>query len=175
MKKRIQYGARLSTDSFKKAEAACNRLGLDYNFRSVKFLLDNEGITFGQLRVAQFFCNGKPIIDYVLGAYYLVLAGLAGSSKLESTDAIYKRAEDIMFNWQNNIGSPELLWIILIYKVENLHFFIDSLDIVDLPMEYKTGNQILRQSKMMKILQNQSIGVVLQTIRIKNFSPTVKL
>lgn len=109
-------------------EAAAQHLGLSYNFECVKYLLDIEKISFGQLRCAQFFNGTEYYYDTNRAAYYLVLAGLIGSGQEDKNnyEALEVHTYAILDTWQEKYGDLVLLYIQLIKQLEERHFFITS-------------------------------------------------
>lgn len=114
-------------DTVTAVETAARKLNLFYNFEAVKYILDIEQISIGQLRCAQFFNGHEYYTDYNRAAYYLVLAGLIGSKQESKTDteALEQHTYKILDNWQKKYDLC-LLYLQLIKQLEERHFFADS-------------------------------------------------
>ena len=138
-------------NSIDEVEQAARKLGLEYNFECIKFLLDIEKISFGQLRCAQFFNGHDYYYDTNRAAYYLVLAGLVGSKQEDkhNTEALETHTYKILNNWLENYGSLALLYLLLIKQLEERHFFIDSatltmLEKMNLSNSYKSCTDLIK-------------------------------
>lgn len=165
--KKLKSRIKNRPNSFADVETAYNNIGLDFNWESVRYLLDVEGIAFSQIKSATFFKKDKPVIDILTATLYGVMAGLVGSMPLyeQKHEFLYKRATEILTDWQESYGSIELLWLFIIKQLEERHFFIDSLDTKILQELLKTStrikpqiNQVLGQAQMMTTLTAMVIG-----------------
>lgn len=109
------------------AKKAANKLGLSYNFEAIKFILDTENISIGQLRCAQFFNGKEYYIDIARAAYFLVVAGLIGSKQESKTDIekLEEHANKILDTWQKRFDVG-LLYLTLVCQLEERHFFVSG-------------------------------------------------
>jgi hypothetical protein len=111
-----------------KAKHACDKLGLNYNFNSIKFVMDTYDIAFVQLQTASFwnYDEQRIICDYIKATMILVQAGLVGSGyKYNTVDELETKAYEIITNWLKKYPI-ELLFILLNEIVEDRNFFMTS-------------------------------------------------
>ena len=125
---KYEYTKPAIDNSIDEVEQAARKLGLEYNFECIKYLLDIEKISFGQLRCAQFFNGHDYYYDTNRAAYYLVLAGLVGSKQEDkhNTEALEEHTYKILNTWMEKQGPLSLLYIQLIKQLEERHFFMTS-------------------------------------------------
>lgn len=149
--KKYEYTKPAVDTSLDNIEHAVRKLGLEYNFECIKYLLDIEQISFGQLRCAQFFNGHDYYYDTNRAAYYLVLAGLVGSKQEDkhNTEALEAHTYKILNNWLENYGSLSLLYLLLIKQLEDRHFFIDSatlmmLEKMNLSNSFKSCKELIK-------------------------------
>lgn len=114
--------------SFEKCEAYWKHMGLNFTYRGVKYIADRYGISFGQLRAAQFFNGERPYYCPEEATQYLIEAALVSSKKFTAseTEAIDEETDKIMAGWMIHCGSLSLLFIILIQQLEERHFFMSA-------------------------------------------------
>lgn len=114
--------------SFEKCEAYWKHMGLNFTYRGVKFIVDRYGISFGQLRAAQFFNGERAYYCPEEAAQYLIEAALVSSKKFTASEveAIDEETDKIITDWMLHCGSLSLLFIILIQQLEERHFFMSA-------------------------------------------------
>ena len=138
------------------------RLGLKWNYRSVKYILDNTEYSFEQLATCTFFINGAPRQDFILGAVLCVESALASQGL--TLKEIKERTESIFEQWTKKY-SIEMLWYYCMNQIENSHHFFLSGETLTLLRKSlvnspKNLEYIKTHSMNRKILEQLSIGQI---------------
>lgn len=117
-------------DAYNKALEHLNSYGLNWTFRSIRYVIDKEHIGFAQLRSCVYFEGNRGYFDYLRSVMSLIKAGLVGSKQVPDTDAkaLEDRTYDIIEDWRNEVGSLPCLHLLLIHVMETRHFFMDMAD-----------------------------------------------
>lgn len=114
--------------AYDEALAKLNSYGLIWNFRSFRYIMDKENLAFAQLRSCVFMQGDRLVFDYLKACIEIIKAGLIGSKQIpenkpeELLDKAYEIAED----WRDSVGSLATLHIMLINRLEEKHFFMDT-------------------------------------------------
>lgn len=139
-------------DAYDEALERLNSYGLNWTFRSIRYVIDKENIGFAQLRSCVYMLNGRGVFDFIKSVTVLLKAGLVGSKQFKETDtdALEDRAYEIIEDWRNNIGSISSLHIMIINQMETKHFFMGSTDMKIL--------QHLSYKNLQKDLVTQIVG-----------------
>ena len=155
-------------------EEAARHLGLSYNFGCVKYILDKENISFGQLRCAQFFNGHDYYYDVNRAAYYLVLAGLVGSGQDtgEDHEALEKHTYKILDDWASNIGDIALLYLQLIKQLEERHFFItgatlEIMEQISSMNSYKSYNELIKSMIAQTMIERHKETSILTSLAMR--------
>lgn len=165
-------------NSFEKCEAYWKRSGLNFTFRGVKFLLDRYGITFGQLRAAQF--TGERGVYYCPeeATYYLIQAGLVSAKIIteQNIDELEQKTDELIADWMLNAGSLGFLFIIIMKQLEERHFFTSSAELemiantTELSDSLKiVASALTKQTLRDLTLENLVIGSLSENKPIKSF------
>lgn len=102
---------------------------LEWTFRSIRYILNKENTSFGQLRSCVYIQDGQGVFDYIRSVLLLIKAGLVGSKQFSEADSkLEDKAYDIMEDWRENFGSISSLHLLIIYIMEQKHFFIGNQD-----------------------------------------------
>lgn len=125
MTKKLRNAAYFSADFLEKCRSLSKQLGLTFNFRSVKYLLDNYDISFGQLKSAAFYSTKGPYIDVEEACIYLIKAGLIGSQQITQMnyDEMNHKVAHILHNWPRQDKGFNILHKVLIEQCEQRHHF----------------------------------------------------
>lgn len=107
-----------------------NSYRLNWTFRSIDYILNTEGLAFTQLRSCAFLRDGTPYLDYIRATILIIKAGLVGSKQIEETNSkgLEDKAYEILEDWRENFGSPQILHLLLIHTMETKHFFMGMKD-----------------------------------------------
>ena len=156
-----------------KAKHACDKLGLNYTFNSIKFVIDTYDIAFVQLQTAQFWNYDEQRIqcDYIKATIILVQAGLVGSGyKYNTVDDLDIKASEIITNWLKKYPI-ELLFILLNEIVEDRNFFMTSsqLQTMSVSINKKTVKAVAEQKLTSKILYVELIGLIWSKNNMKKY------
>lgn len=144
-----------------------DKLGLEFTFRSIDWVLKNKHTSFSQLRSCVYINNGQAYFDYVESTLTLIECGLIGGKIVDKNniEVLEDKAYDILESFKNEIGFIGLLHIILINKLEDLHFFITKTDVNVLEhLSYKNLQRelavnLLREDLEEKTRQAQALSV----------------
>lgn len=156
-----------------KAKHACDKLGLNYNFNSIKFVMDTYDIAFVQLQTASFwnYDEQRIVCDYIKATMILVQAGLVGSGyKYNTVDDLETKAYEIITNWLKKYPI-ELLFILLNEIVEDRNFFMTSsqLQPMLLTTSKKTVKTVAEQLLKKKILYVELFGLIWSKANMKKY------
>lgn len=156
-----------------KAKHACDKLGLNYTFNSIKFVMDTYDIAFVQLQTASFWNYNEQRIqcDYVKATIILVQAGLVGSGyKYNTVDDLDTKTSEIIINWLKKYPI-ELLFILLNEIVEDRNFFMTSsqLQVMSMSISKKTVKAVAEQKLTSKILYAELIGLIWSKNSMKKY------
>lgn len=115
---------------YKQAMDKLNSYQLQWTFRSVKYVLDTENISFGQLRSCVYTVNGQQQFDYFKSIEILIKSGLIGSKQIDQKDKdkLNDKVNEIIDNWLE-LFSPPTLHLLIIHVMETKHFFTGMQDI----------------------------------------------
>lgn len=156
-----------------KAKHACDKLGLNYNFNSIKFVMDTYDIAFVQLQTASFWNYDEQRItcDYIKATLILVQAGLVGSGyKYNTVEELESKACEIITNWLKKYPI-ELLFILLNEIVEDRNFFMTSsqLQVMSMAINKETVKAVAEQMLNMKIHYVELIGLIWSKNNMKKY------
>ena len=113
------------------SETAYNILGLEWNFKSVRYILEHTPYCFEQLATGSFFIDNMPRTDILLAASLCVESALAAVDVPASE--IRNKADEIINVWMSRFP-VELLWLYCITQIKDYHhFFIQSKDLKTVP------------------------------------------
>lgn len=143
---------------FNEAMERVNKLGLNWTFRSIEYIVNREGLTFNQLRSCVFRNKDNEVkYDVEQATKYLLAAGLVNPRTCTDEDykACIEKAYDIMEQWREEFGFIGILHILLVNVMEKKHFFMGTQDVKIL--EY------LASKNLQKDLVLNSIAVDMQT------------
>lgn len=117
-------------EAYEEALERLNSYGLSWTFRSIRYVIDREGIGFSQLRGCVYFKDNQAYFDFMRSVIALIKAGLVGSKQIQESDAkaLEDRAYEIIEDWRENIGSLQSLHLMLINIMETRHFFMGMAD-----------------------------------------------
>lgn len=112
------------------AVAKLNSYGLEWNFRSIEYVINKENIGFAQLRSCVYNKSGMAVFDYVKSTSLLIKAGLVGSKQFKESDvkALDDKAFEIMEDWRSEFGYLGTLHLLIINQMETKHFFMGTKD-----------------------------------------------
>lgn len=122
---------KLNEDEYIKALDILNSFNLNWNYRSIRYVINNLNIGLGQLRSCVYVKNGCPMFDYIESTINLIKAGLIGSKQYKETqtDEIENRAFEIIDEWANNGLFIGTLHLMIINQMETKHFFMGMQDL----------------------------------------------
>ena len=125
MTKKLRNTTYFSADFLEKCRSLSKQLGLTFNFRSVKYLLDNYDISFGQLKNAAFYATNGPYINIEEACIYLIKAGLIGSQQITpmNYDEMNYKVAHILHHWPRRDKGFIVLHKVLIEQCEQRHHF----------------------------------------------------
>lgn len=114
-----------SPNFLKDCSSLSKHLLLTFNFRSIKFLLDAYGISFGQLKIGAFYSPLGPYIDKREAVVYLLKAGLVGSKQItpETYDRLDEKVRSILAKWPKQDKDLTVLHDCLITQCKERHHF----------------------------------------------------
>lgn len=139
------------------------RLGLKWNYRSVKYIIDNTPYCFEQLANCVFFIDGEPKHDFLRGAILCVESALAGQGL--AIKEIRQQADDILEQWTKKY-SIEMLWYYCMNQIEDQHHFFLPGETLKMMLTKSSGSSpknlgYIRTNKMNRlILERLSIGQI---------------
>ncbi len=123
----------LSEDELKEREKLYNSaikwitdLGLNWTFRSVRYLVDRESISLNQLRSCIFRNDDNSVrYDLELATQYIITSGLINKNTITNEDykSCKEKALDIMEKWRSEFGFIGILHILLIDIMQRKHHF----------------------------------------------------
>lgn len=118
-------------DEFMLAEELLGKFGLVWTFRSVRYAMDNEHVTFAQLRSCVYPNGSVYMTDVMRSVEVLIKAGLVGSKQIPEGDKekLENRAYDIMEEWAENGLHFSVLHLLMIDIMEERHFFMGNRDV----------------------------------------------
>ena len=121
---------KINENTFNLAMEKLGSYGLEWTFRSIKYILNTCKVSFGQLRSCVYIKDGQGYFDYITSTIYLIKAGLIGSKQFKETDAdsIENKAYEIIEDWRNNFGFIGTLHLLIIHEMETKHFFMGTAD-----------------------------------------------
>ena len=163
--------------SFEKCEAYWKHMGLNFTYRGVKYIVDRYGISFGQLRAAQFFNGEKPYYCPEEAAQYLIEAALVSSKKFTACDtaSIDEETDKIISDWMRHCGSLSILYVILIKQLEERHFFMSAAEMEMIANTTQLSNSLqTAASHLMKMTlisltrQITNTGSILREMHTRN-------
>lgn len=146
--------------AYYKAKHACMKLGLNYTFSSIKFVLDTFDISFVQLQTASFWNYDEQRVtsDYIKATIILVQAGLVGSGyNYNTVEELESKSCEIINNWLKKYPI-ELLFILLNEIIEDRNFFMTS-------SQLKTMSMAIN-NKTVKIVAEQTLKTKTQYINL---------
>lgn len=132
--------------------------GLKWTFRSIEYALNKENVTFGQLRSCVYMTKEGPAFDYVRSVKLLIKAGLVGSKQISDSDAqkLEDRAYEIMEDWREYFGYLGTLHLLMIDRMEKLHFFITDPDLAVMNrLDSKNSQKDLVRNLLMEDLEEK--------------------
>lgn len=137
--------------SSRKANTAYKHLCLDFNFKSIKFILDYEQVGTGQLRSCWFYNDNGPYMDINKATLILIKAGLIGSNQVNllDIDKLDSKATDIAVEWIDKIGSLAVLHNYIIEQLEDKHFFTSSAELEMIMQSTQSQSSKKRVQEMM--------------------------
>ena len=100
---------------------------LKWTFRSIEYLVKEEGVPLTQLRACAFNINGEVKYDLEKSTKLLIVAGLigeAGKYNRETYEKALNRAYEILDDWRENEGHIGILHMLMIQIMEDKHFFM---------------------------------------------------
>lgn len=160
-------------------ENEVRHLGLSYNFECIKYLLDRENISFGQLRCAQFFNGHDYYYDINRAAYYLVRAGLIGSKQVDKNNTVLLDAQTnkILNDWLEKNGNLALLYLQLIKQLEERHFFMDSATLTKLEQlasktSYKPYEELIKSVIAQEIKERHQLNKTVNLLNVLTTTTT---
>lgn len=122
---------KLNESEYFKALEVLNSYRLNWNFRSIKYILNTLNISMGQLRSCVYVKNGYPVFDYLESTVNLIKAGLIGSKQFSESDVekLEDRAYEIIEEWADHGWFIGTLHLMIINQMETKHFFMDTQDL----------------------------------------------
>lgn len=104
--------------------------GLEWTFRSIRYVQSKEKTSFSQLRSCVYRVDGENQFDYLRSVISLVKAGLVGSKQVEDTDAkgLEDKTYEILENWAEDY-SLAIMHLLIIQVLEEKHFFTGDRDL----------------------------------------------
>lgn len=143
-----------------------NSYGLNWTFRSIRYIIDKENIGFAQLRSCVHMVGDRAVFDFLKSAIFIIKAGLIGSKQLKETDtqALEDKAYEIVEDWRENVGSISSLHIMLINVMERKNFFMGTADLKILQhlslknFEKSLVSQMIQEDVNEKIGQAEAIA-----------------
>jgi hypothetical protein len=100
---------------------------LKWTFRSIEYLVKEEGVSLNQLRGCVFNIGGEVKYNLEEATKLLIVAGLigtAGKYDKETYDKSLDRAYEILDDWRENEGFIGILHMLMIQIMEDKHFFM---------------------------------------------------
>lgn len=151
---------------FDEAQSLVDSFGLEWNFRSIEYILEKRGVSFPQLRSCV-FKTGENEAGYNLtkATRLIVEAGLVGSNQDTGTNlqALEMKAWEILEKWRNSFGFIGIFHVLMIRTMEDKHFFIgeDEMKVVQ-HLNYKNWQSDLalnlyKQDTMMRMNQMRAL------------------
>lgn len=121
-----------------------NSYGLVWNYESIDYILNIANISFGQLRSCLYIVNGQGVFNVIKSTLTLIQAGLLGSGQYQLKDynVIKESAYKILDDWRVKFGSVTTLHLLIIYVMEQKHFFTgrDDLEVMN---HLKSANSLV--------------------------------
>ena len=150
--------AKENEDAYDEALAKLNSYGLTWTFRSIRYVIDKENISFSQLRSCVYMQGDRGVFDFLKSTVTLIKAGLVGSKQLDDTldKELTLKAYDIIEDWRMNIGSVSILHLLIINQMETKHFFMGSTDM-----------KILRHLSSKNLQKDLAANIVSQDLQEK--------
>lgn len=113
-------------DAYNEALDRLNSYGLNWTFRSIRYVIDKENIGFAQLRSCVFMIGDRAVFDFLKAAIILIKAGLIGSKQFKENEeaGLIQRAYEIVEDWRETVGSVSSLQVMMIHVMEEKHFFM---------------------------------------------------
>ena len=112
---------------FDKALDKVKSYNLKWTFRSIEYLVKEEGVSLNQLRGCVFNIGGEVKYNLEEATKLLIIAGLigaAGKYDKETYDKSLDRAYEILDDWRENEGFIGILHMLMIQIMEDKHFFM---------------------------------------------------
>lgn len=112
---------------FDKALDRVKSYNLKWTFRSIEYLVKEEGVSLNQLRGCVFNIGGEVKYNLEEATKLLIVAGLigeAGKYNKETYDKALDRAYEILDDWRENEGFIGILHMLMIQIMEDKHFFM---------------------------------------------------
>ena len=115
-------------NAYDQAMERLNSYGLNWTFRSIRYTIDRENVSFGQLRSCVYMQGDRGVYDILRSTITLIKAGLVGSRQLDENldKELTLKAYEIVEDWRMNVGSVGILHICIISIMETRHFFMGS-------------------------------------------------
>lgn len=122
---------KLNESEYLKALDLLNSYQLNWNFRSIRYIINTLNISLGQLRSCVYVKNGYPVFDYLESTINLIKAGLIGNKQYTelSDKDIENRAYEIIEEWAEHGWFIGTLHLMIINQMETKHFFMDTQDL----------------------------------------------
>ena len=149
---------KVNEEAFNEANDKLNSYGLEWNFRSINYVLNKENISFGQLRSCVYLVNNSPVFDYIKSTLTLIKAGLIGSKQVKESEykLLENKAYEIIEDWRSNIGFIGTLHILIIKVMEDKHFFMGDHEIkIVSHLNYKNSQVDLIKNMMAEDLEEK--------------------
>lgn len=122
-----------SEEFYNQAENLFNTFNLEFTYKSLRYILNKENISLGQLRSCVYINKdtNQAYFDYIQSTLILIKAGLVGASSEQNPDIkkLEDKAYELLDTWRVNFGSVISLHLMIIKCLEDNHFFIQEPDL----------------------------------------------
>ena len=163
-KEQVEQENKQNEEIFNLAINKLESYGLEWTIRSIRYIINKENVSFGQLRSCVYIVNGQAVFDYIQSTILLIKAGLVGSKQFteQQSKELEDRAYEIIEDWRNTFGCLTTLHLLIINIMETKHFFMNKQDLAVINhLSYKNlqkdiSSNLLKEDLEEKLKQAQA-------------------